>query len=47
MRDIRLLADSDNEKLSWFKKKHIEPVINTDGVVNSGNNSQDVSNNQN
>ena len=40
------MSDSDTEETSHFKIKHIEPVTNVEGTTNSGDNSQNVSNNQ-
>ena len=40
------MSDSDTGETSHFKIKYIEPVTNVEGTTNSGDNSQNVSNNQ-
>ena len=41
------MSDSVIGEISRFKIKHIEPVTNVEGTTNSGDNSQNVSNNYN
>ena len=41
------MPGSDTRETSCFKIKHIAPITNVEGATNSGDSSQDASNNHN